>query len=81
MNVRNRNKKQTFLWTFLREPVSQTTSFFFWHWRLKKETPTLEHYKSYVEYLFRDFEYYPQIGFVSPREVAFEDMSKDDPLI
>jgi len=81
LQVTKRNKKNTFLWTFLREPVSHTTSFFFWHWRLKKGEPTLDNFKNYVEFLFRDFDHFPQIGFVSPKPLGMEDMSKADPKI
>jgi len=78
IEVKDRVREKTFLWTFIREPSSQIQSFFFWQWRLKDISPTFDLFKKFVEYTFRGFDSFPQIGYVSHKKLYLKDMARNN---
>lgn len=86
LGARKRQKDKTFLWTFLREPISQIKSFFFWENRLyigrpRHYAPSFTHFQTFIYQSYRDFNQYPQVGYVSPYKLTLKDLKGNKTLV
>ena len=86
LGLKKRQTDKTFVWTFLREPVSQIKSFFFWENRLyvdkpRYHAPTFTQFQTFISQSYRDFDYFPQLGYVSPHRLTLKDLKGNETLV
>merc|ERR1712228_895348 len=77
LNLYERSKDKTFLWTMMRQPTSQFVSDFF-HFKVGRggKHPTLQKFKKYVKKRFHGVNR-PQINVISPRLLTLEDLKNE----